>query len=129
MDNGPTDDAKVAAAPSRRIEHTRDRTKTVPLAWPVTVDGKIVDSVTVRRLSVREVADYVEQLRNSASPDPIRLPMIVGLSESVIDALDDDDMATIDGVIFDFLPQRLRRLLDGTTQPTGADTPSSSPAE
>jgi hypothetical protein len=93
----------------------------VPLEWPVTVDGQVVDHVVIRRMTTKEVVDFVERLQQDGDNGPVRFPM-VDLPDDVLDALDDDDAAAINEAVVSFLPLRLRVLVGGTPPRPGEDT-------
>lgn len=100
-----------------------NRFKTVELQWPVLWNGREITAVNIRRMTAKEVGQYIEQIREKDAP--ARFPM-ADLPDAVLDELDDDDADRIDAAIMDFLPQRLRRLIDGTSQSAGdATSPSS----
>lgn len=84
-----------------------ERSKSVPLRWPVQFDGKTYDHVTVRRMTGNEVAAFFK-----AEGDAVELPMF-DCPREVIDALDADDAEDVNRVVLDFLPRSMRPGSDG----------------
>ncbi len=82
-----------------------DRAEAVPLEWPLHYDGKTVDSVTVKRLTTGEIADFIEQ--NGATTNWRDFPMF-DQPPAVLRALDDDDAENVLTVFNRFLPRRFR---------------------
>ena len=86
------------------------RQVSVPLTFPIVVDGVRVDTVVVRRLRVAEVRAYVAAVQDGREAS---LPMYerldgVPLPKAALDALDSDDFDRLDASAFDFLPLALR---------------------
>src|SRR4051812_3697995 len=96
-----SDAAPVKAAP--RIIGDR-HFRAVPLEWPIEHDGKVIDSITVRRMTGAEVSAFVAAMREN--PEGARLSMY-DVPHEVIDALDADDYAAIQKAVNDFLPRVL----------------------
>lgn len=82
-----------------------DRSRMIPLRFPVEFDGKEYSSVTVRRLNGTEVAAFYRE------PNADRLPMFDCPAE-VIDALDADDSADVMKAVTDFLPLAMRPAIE-----------------
>ncbi len=102
-----------APAPAAVITHRKNRAATIPLEFPIDVDGKPLDAIVVRRLNAQEVADFLEAIGNSPDTKILRFPMFYDtegnkLPDAVIDALDDDDAITLTRATSDFLPRRFR---------------------
>lgn len=93
-----------------------NRSRTVPLQYPVEFDGKVYDSITVRRMTGSEVAEYISAMSVDISEGTDRawMPMF-DVPREVYEALDDDDLQEVDKAVLDFLPRRLR--------PAGRQTP------
>lgn len=112
-----TDDAKTSApeasapAPAPRFVNTAGRSETVPLEWPIEFDGLLYDSVTVRRMTVADIAAFEQRInearRTGGDLDKIRFPMF-DVPEAVMDALDSDDADRVGEVTLRFLPRRFR---------------------
>lgn len=113
-----TDKTDTAAAPAAEqkpvaIDFTdpAKRTKSIPLAHPVSFGGKAIEAINLRRMTQGEVAALIEQ---SAGKDgPVRFPLFCDfpdgkIPEELFRALDDDDAFTIDAAAADFLPRRFR---------------------
>jgi hypothetical protein len=96
-----TDEVETKAAPVAP-SFVDDRTKTIPLEWPVEYDGEIYTDVTVRRMTGAEVSAFFAQPEETR-----RLPMFNCPAE-VIDALDADDAAAVSKAVMDFLPRSMR---------------------
>lgn len=95
-----------AAAPAEKpvAKVLGDRTRRVPLEWPVEYDGKVYDAVTVSRMSGEQIsAFYADEVSG-------RLPMFDCPFE-VIDALDADDAMTVQKAVLDFLPRSMREAI------------------
>ena len=91
------------------IQRPDGTTETVKLAYPITVDGKTIDSVTVHRPTAGEVADFIRRLR--LTPEDERHKIVLSMHDidaEILDLLDDDDRLAIEKVEDRFLPQRLR---------------------
>jgi hypothetical protein len=79
--------------------------RAVPLEWPIEHDGRVIDKITVRRMTGAEVSAFIATLRDN--PEAARLSMY-DVPHEVIDALDADDYAAIQKAVNDFLPRALR---------------------
>ena len=108
--------------------NTAARRRSVKLQWPLEYGGRVYDEICVRRLTVAEVAVWVEGLKTGG--DNPHMPIYVDaagapIPDVVIDALDDDDGAALDEAVRDFLPRRFRGLQASASGP--ADGESSAP--
>lgn len=106
MDN-PSEGLTTAtpAKPVARFAGDRPREKSIPLEWPIEFGDEIYETVTVRRCTGAEIADYVlAQVRGES-------PLFPGIScpIEVYNALDADDLEAVDEVVRDFLPRRFRQ--------------------
>jgi len=109
MDQEPKPPTEKPAA----IVHTRDRVAIVALDWPLTVDGKLLTSVVVKRLTTKEVAAFLAKVQAAPDDEEARYPMFFDrdggpISDEVFDQFDDDDSVKLNKVALDFLPQRFR---------------------
>lgn len=107
------------------------RSATITLDWPVTLDGKVYDRIMLKRLTVREVAAFVETIGAKDGSQRIRFPIFVAqdgspIPEAVLDGLDDDDAARLDEAATSFLPRRFAGAMEGRTPPSGASIERSS---
>ena len=93
-----------ATGPVARIVSDKERARTVDLEWPVEFDGVLYESVTIRRLTTKEVVDFLETM---AGKGDVRWPMY-DVPDAVLDALDDDDAFRLDEVVKGFLPRRFQ---------------------
>jgi hypothetical protein len=114
-DDGP----KVA-----RIVSKTPREKTVNLSWPVEFDGKLYESVTIKRISGKEVRDYFELLADEDNEGDVIPPFLENIPQEVWDCLDDDDRFLIEEQSEDFMPRRLKALIQSAPG-TSSDTPES----
>lgn len=98
-------EAENGAAPkAARIVSTKEREKVVPLEYPIEFDGKTWEAVTVRRVTGRQIEEYMDAIARKERVPP---PMIECPLE-VYDAMDDDDRLAVDEAVIPFLPRRLR---------------------
>jgi len=113
--DSPTDErvAKLAS----RFDNEAERFEDVPLDWPVTVDGIRYDKITVRRMTVGALGDFLTSMR--ADDGRARFPMY-SVPDAVLDALDADDGDKIEAVVQRFLPRRFR-VAQMATPPTLSD--------
>ena len=104
------------------VKHSRaDRMATVPLEWPVQVDGAEVAAVTLRRLTGGEVAAIQEQMMGDASSEAALIAAFADQPLDVISGLDADDFLTLKDRVFDFLPKRIRAALEADSEATVAE--------
>ncbi len=87
------------------------RAKTVDLAFPVTVNGKTMDKIVIRRMTQAEIAAFIEQ--NAGKEGVTRFPLFYDadgnkIPDEVHSALDDDDALALEQAASDFLPRRFR---------------------
>lgn len=86
------------------VSYTKPRSMVIDLDYPLTVDGKLYERITVRRLTGAEVSAFFK----SVEADPnVRLPMF-DVPFAVIDALDADDSERVMEAMASFLPRALR---------------------
>lgn len=102
-----------------KFVNSKDRFRTVKLEWPIEYDGKVYDSVTVSRMTTRQVGEFIEGKG--------RL-VIFDVPSEVIDELDDDDAVEVNKAVEDFLPRRLRDIL-ASNRNSGAPTSQSPQTE
>lgn len=96
-------DTAVTRLPVIRFSGDRERVKAIKLEWPVEVDGVVVETINVRRLTTGEVAAHAEYMRGNPNSGA-RWPM-ADQPDHVIDALDAVDGDAINRAIIDFLPR------------------------
>lgn len=87
-----------------RIVSDKERARTIELEWPVEFEGVVYDTVTIRRLTTKEVVDFLATIDGQAQ---VRWPMY-DVPDAVLDALDDDDSFLLDEVVKGFLPRRFQ---------------------
>ncbi len=85
------------------------------LQFPFELAGVEYRKVTIKRLSAGEVDAFVKKIREAKSTDVMRLPMyFVGdleITDSVWDALDDDDVHGMVVAATKLLPARFRQAI------------------
>ena len=96
------------------------RSRAFPLKYPVVVDGRTYSEVHLKRLTVAEVAQFIETVSNADKRSAIAWPTYVDadgapLPQAVLNTLDDDDGYAIEQGLADFLPHRLQALVDGAS--------------
>lgn len=92
------------------------RLKSVDLDYPLTYAGRRYDRIVLRRLSVSEVTEFGEKLKEMRQSDPDKVvpwPMYFDVDgnripDALLDQLDDDDSFALNEVVADFLPRRFR---------------------
>lgn len=89
------------------IVYDKPRSKDIPLEYPFTFDGEEIKSITIRRATGVEVAEYAGLL---ASGENV-LPPVIKCSIGVYEALDDVDLTKVDEVVLNFLSPRLQTIL------------------
>jgi len=100
-----TDENVAAVEPPRFVDEPA-RSKTVPLEWPKTIGGVLYTEVTVRRMTVADIAAFADAAQH-ANGTRVRFPMY-SVSDAVLDELDADDGAAIEEAAQAFLPRRFR---------------------
>jgi hypothetical protein len=96
--------------------------RVVDLAFPVEFDGVVYDKVTVKRMTVAQLGDFLQAV--ATDPASARLSSMVDIPIEVFDALFPDDYDVIDEAIRDFLPRRLK-----TAAETAVEASAESPNE
>jgi hypothetical protein len=124
-----------AATAASVFDNADKRMTSVPLQWPVTVDGKRYDRIILHRMTQGEVAAFIVKIAAGAAANSgaeVRFPIYFDVDGNAVpaaamDGLDDDDAYTLQEVARDFLPRRFRPTLEasatgpsngGTTGPT-----------
>jgi hypothetical protein len=124
MSDEPNEGAGTPAPPLYRqtSRSGKPRATAVPLEWPFSYDGVVYEEIPLRRVSVAEIAAWVEGLAdNPDAPLPV-----FGVPSAVLDMLDPDDDDRLSEVARDFLPRRFQDAA-GPPPEAGDDTPPSSP--
>lgn len=93
------DEVKVA-----RVIGAAEREKMVPLEFPVEFEDKTWTEVKIRRVSGKEVEQYMDALGRGERP----IPPMFDFPLEVYEAMDDDDRYAIDEAVIPFLPRRLK---------------------
>ncbi|RWM29396.1 phage tail assembly protein [Mesorhizobium sp.] len=87
-----------------RVVGGAPRETMVPLEFPVEFDDKTWTEIKVRRVSGKEVEEYMEALGRGEQP----MPPMFECPREVYDAMDDDDRLALDEAVIPFLPRRLK---------------------
>lgn len=102
---------EAAPAPSVRWLDGKKRVESYPLEFPFELDGVEHRVVTIKRLSAREVAAFIEKMRGGGKSN-LHWPMyFVGTAEvsaAAWDEMDDDDRLKLSEIADAFLPARFR---------------------
>ena len=110
------------------------RSRAFTLRHPIIVAGRTYSEIHLARLTVSEVAAFIETVSSVDKRSAIAWPVYrdadgAPLPQAVLNALDDDDGYAIEQGLADFLPLRLRALIDGATgRPAGESTAPTSAA-
>ena len=74
-----------------QIVSPKARSVAIPMDWPVEFDGQTYESITIRRVSAREVEQYIEAISLHKDGEPnVKSPML-DCPQEVYEAMDDDD--------------------------------------
>lgn len=122
MTNPNEEKKQPAGVPVARLKSEDGRERMVPLNYPVEFDGKLWEEVRIRKITGRELADYIEVLQTSPSSV---LPPMIDCPIEVWDAMDADDQADVDDAAQAFTPRRLKAAVE-LSQGIGGDTSVSS---
>lgn len=104
-----TNNAEVKDKPTStaRLVGNRSLTKVVKLEYPVEFEGKIYDTLTVRRVKGKDFK-VIARLPDSEEEDVALSVLLTGAPEEVIREMDGDDYVALQETIRDFLPRKLR---------------------
>lgn len=105
--------------PVAKIVSSRERERKIPLEFEVAYDGRTYTEVTLRRVSGKEMEDYMDIL--AASKERVMPPMI-DCPMSVYEQMDDDDRFEIDQAMRDFMPRRLRATAESVSAPQSGES-------
>ena len=110
------------------LDTGRERFRTIALDWPVADGERIYRSISVRRMTAKQVADFIEALRAQTGESDFAIPIFCDenlelIPQRVMDGLDDDDRVMLEEAASDFLPRRFRGNNQSDLAPsTGAPT-------
>lgn len=117
-------EATEAASPKiARIVTDIPREKMVRLQFPIEFGGELFEELRIRRVTGAEIAEYMDAVgRNEKA-----IPPTFAFPREVYEALDDDDLLTIEEAAYAFLPRRLRVAAGAavSSPPPGDDTSGS----
>lgn len=99
-----TETVAPAEKPVAKIVTNLPREKVVTLTYPVEFDGRLYESITIRRITGGEVAGYMDRLQQGERI----MPPVVDCPVDVYEAMDADDQDLVDEAAMDFLPRRLK---------------------
>lgn len=114
------EDAADVRPPIATCVSAEGRERWVTLSFPVEYDGRIWDRIRVRRISAKELRDYL-----SAVGEEFVMPPVVDCSIAIWDAMDADDQADVDEAAIEFMPRRLRAAAEALMTAVAQATPSS----
>lgn len=101
--------AEAAVAPVTPVVFFgKQRSTTVPLQFPFTLDGSTITGVTIRRLTLGEVQDLLAKTRGRTLVFMEIYAEMTGLSVDTLKGLDDEDGVAITDAAYDFLPPRFK---------------------
>lgn len=128
----PIEVAPAVAKPrvqAAKLDFVKPSGITVSLDFPFRLDGEVIDSVTVRRLTVSEVRDIAGAAAGDPDFDLYRfyVPM-TGLADEVFLGLVEADGDRVIEACQRFLPRIAREVYFGPNSESGDASPSSSPA-
>ncbi|ACB96731.1 phage tail assembly protein [Beijerinckia indica] len=111
----------IASAP--RFIGGKTRVKTIRLEYPLEYNGREYREISIARLTVKDVEEFIESLKTR----DVRLPIYRDeagdlIPEEVLDALDDDDLVTLEAAARDFLPRRFQGLSESGSDPGNGAT-------
>lgn len=101
--------------------------ETVPLDYPFERDGVVIDSITVRRLTVAEVAEVADAGDAKALGMWAFYAVQTGLPVGVLRGLDEDDGDRVVEVARRFLPRAFRAMLNRSDGEETSSSPSPEP--
>ena len=104
----------MAEAKKPKIEFSggAPRETSVPLSWPLLVDGVEVGAIIVRRLTGGEIAALAERQGTSEMDNATFLATFTDQPVEVMNALDADDLDAISEQVKVFLPRRIREEME-----------------
>lgn len=91
-----------------RFVGSRPVETTVPLDFPFEHDGRLVEAITIRRLTVAEVPAVLDAM-DGVLDRYVAYAAMCGLPAAVLRGLDFDDGERVTEIAHDFLPRFLRR--------------------
>ncbi len=129
LNNNATPAAELVAPaprkrlPAQQLQFVVSPTVEIPLQYSFVLDGRTVDAIIVRRLTVAEVGDVVDQLPDDFDNFDIFAHM-TGLPAPVLRGLVDVDGQALVDAGYDFLPLAFRPEMLPASPPEPADTSS-----
>lgn len=111
-----TPPVKKEAAPVIEFANTASRILSVPLEWPLLIDGESLEAIIVRRLTGREVGELQELMGQESFSDEVMMEFFTDQPQAVIEALDQDDFQSVKAKVLDFLPKRVRDAMEAAQE-------------
>ncbi|RAI31234.1 hypothetical protein CH338_26205, partial [Rhodoplanes elegans] len=107
--------------PAERLKFAgRPREETITLDWPFERDGAVVETVTVRRLTVAEVAEVVDSGALAEHGLWAIWATQAGLTIGELRGLDEDDGQRVTEVADRFLPRAFAAVSGGSSAANGS---------
>jgi hypothetical protein len=127
-----TDEAKTEPAETvveAKLVPNADRERWVPLKFPVAFGDEIIDKIRVRRITGKEVQDFMTKMGTSSE---FVIPPVIDCPLAVYNEMDADDQEAVEVAAQDFLPRRLQRVAElilnsGAAPSDSSPTPSPGP--
>lgn len=91
--------------------NAKPRTASITLEWPLDLDEVALDVITLRRLTGGEVAALQETMMAGGSEADM-LAAFCDQPADIIAQLDADDYLELKARVVDFLPKRLREMME-----------------
>lgn len=106
-------DAPVYDNAAARFEEVR-------LDWPFTFEGRRYETITVRRMTMKDVSAFVAKAKEAGPGALVHYPMF-DVPDEVLDLLDPDDDDRVSEVVERFLPRRFRSSSAPSVPATGGE--------
>ena len=103
----PVQPGPAKARPSITPAQPDRWTKTVPLDYPLIVDGTALDHLVLTRLSARALTDLLMEDDDAESLNRRVRAAVAGVHPDVLDALEGDDATRVMEAIRPFLPRAI----------------------
>ena len=98
-----------------KIVSDKSRFDLVELEWPVEYKGKLYSKIMLKRLTVKELADWQKSLADKKDDEEIRMPLFRDedggyIPEEVWEGMDVNDVDMLGEKALPFLPKRFAGL-------------------
>lgn len=98
---------ELAPRPQARIVSPKPRSTTVTLDYPVEFGGQVYETITIKRVSGKEVDEFIQASSALKNDEPQPQLPVLDFPREVYDAMDDDDRLRVEEAMLPFLPRRL----------------------